>query len=202
VAPRVCPGCPVEAGVADRDRRFPACELCRWPAVNVGAVHAWRCVACRHWNEHGDRRPRVAAVALRLGHIGGVARGLPAVVLAYGYLADRGEVWRDVLGSRQDTALRGFVESSCLLATGLPCYVRGQCAGHEVLLVGGDKANPYPLGAAEVLRCKPRSWATRVSCTCAASAPCIHAQALYALAVGAIVARPEDGAPAREEVAA
>src|SRR5919198_862679 len=47
---RVCAGCPIVPGVPDRAIRYPTCEICRWPAVGVGPVHAWRCAFCRHWN--------------------------------------------------------------------------------------------------------------------------------------------------------
>ncbi|HZC98750.1 MAG TPA: hypothetical protein VFA46_00675 [Actinomycetes bacterium] len=193
----VCAGCPIVPGVPDRAVRYPTCEVCRWPAVDVGPVHAWRCAFCRHWNEHGDRRPRSAAVVLQLRRATDAARELVgvAIPLVFGYPTPRGtEVWRDVAGNTQGAAVRGFVESRRLRRDRRPVYVRGRVAGHHVLLVGGDRADPYPLGLAEHgadLRSVGR-WVTRVWCPCAAPPPCIHAQALYAQVVGVIEARGQE----------
>jgi hypothetical protein len=38
---RICQGCPMVAGVPDHAVRFPTCEVCRWPAIGLGPVHAW-----------------------------------------------------------------------------------------------------------------------------------------------------------------
>jgi hypothetical protein len=194
---RVCAGCPIVPGVPDRAIRYPTCEICRWPAVGVGPVHAWRCAFCRHWNEHGGRRPRSAVVVLQLRRVTRAARELVgiAIPLAFGYPAPRGvEVWRDVAGNTQGAAVQGFVESMRLRRDRPPVYVRGRVAGHQVLLVGGDRADPYPLGLAEHwadLRSVGR-WVTRVSCPCGAPAPCVHSQALYAQVVGVIEARRQE----------
>jgi hypothetical protein len=190
----LCAGCPVVPGIPDRAVRYPACEVCRWPAVRLGAVHAWRCAFCRHWNQHGSRRPRSAAVVLQLRRVTGAARELVgiAIPLVFGYpVAHGAAVWRDVAGNTQGTALRGFVESRRLRRDRRPVYVRGRVVGHHVLLVGGDRADPYPLGLAEHsadLRAVGR-WVTRASCPCGAPQPCVHAQALYAQVVGVIEAR-------------
>ena len=58
-----------------------------------------------------------------------------------------------------------FVESTRLRRDRRPVYVRGRVTGHQVLLVGGDRADPYPLGLAEHwadLRSVGR-WVTRAS---------------------------------------
>ena len=52
----VCEGCPTVPGVPDHAMRYPTGEVCRWPAVGIGQVHAWHCRFCRHWNEHGTGR--------------------------------------------------------------------------------------------------------------------------------------------------
>jgi ribosomal protein L37AE/L43A len=193
----VCAGCPIVPGVPDRAMRYPTCEVCRWPAVDVGPVHAWRCAFCRHWNEHGSRRPRSAAVVLQLRRVTQAAHELVgiAIPLVFGYPTPPGtEVWRDVAGNTQSAALRGFVESMRLRRDRRPVYVRGRVAGHHVLLVGGDRSDPYPLGLAEHwadLRSVGR-WVTRVSCPCGAPSPCVHAQALYAQVVGVLEARRQD----------
>jgi hypothetical protein len=193
----VCAGCPIVPGVPDRAIRYPTCELCRWPAVGVGPVHAWRCSFCRHWNEHGSRRPRCAAVVLQLRRVSDAARELVgiAIPLVFGYPSPRGaKVWRDAAGNSQGAAVRGFVESRRLRRDRRPLYVRGRVVGHQVLLVGGDRADPYPLGLAEHsadLRSVGR-WVTRVCCPCAQAPPCVHAQALYAQVVGVIEVRRQE----------
>ena len=190
----VCAGCPIVPGVPDRAILFPTCEVCRWPAVDAGPVHAWRCSFCRHWNEHGSSRPRSAAVMLQLRRVSAAAHELvgTALPLTFGYpTPPGGEVWRDVAGNTQGAAVRGFVESTRLRRDRRPVYVRGRVAGHHVLLVGGDRADPYPLGLAEHwadLRSVGR-WVTRVTCPCGTAAPCIHAQALYTQVVGVLEAR-------------
>ena len=193
----ICPGCPVIPGVPDHAMRYPTCEVCRWPAVDLGPVHAWHCMFCRHWNEHGGARPRSAAVVLQLRRVSQPARELKplAIPLVFGYSAPHDvEVWRDVAGNTQGAALRGFVESRRLRMAERPLYVRGLVRGHQVLLVGGDGSDPYPLGLAEHwadLRSVGR-WATRVACPCGQEPPCVHAQALYAQVVGVIEARRHD----------
>jgi len=193
----VCAGCPIIPGVPDRAILYPTCEVCRWPAVDAGPVHAWRCAFCRHCNEHGGRRPRTAAVMLQLRCVSAAGRELvgTAIPLVFGYIAPGDTaVWRDVAGNTQGAAVRGFVESRRLRRDQRPVYVRGRVAGHHVLLVGGDRADPYPLGLAEHwadLRSVGR-WVTRVSCPCGAAPPCLHAQALYAQVVGVIEARRQE----------
>jgi hypothetical protein len=198
----ICPGCPMVPGVPDHAMRYPTCEVCRWPAVGIGRVHAWHCSFCRHWNEHGSSRPRSAAVMLQLSRVSEPARELKplAIPLVFGYSAPRdAEVWRDAAGNTQGAAVRGFVESRRLRRSERPLYVRGAVRRHLVLLVGGDGSDPYPLGLAEHwadLR-SVRRWATRVACPCGQAPPCVHAQALYAQVVGMIEARrrppgPED----------
>src|SRR6266540_3446482 len=77
----ICPGCPMVPGVPDHAMRYPACEVCRWPAVGLGQVHAWHCRFCRHWNEHGSARPRSAAVVLQLSRVSRPARELVALAI-------------------------------------------------------------------------------------------------------------------------
>ena len=198
----ICPGCPMVPGVPDHAMRYPACEVCRWPAVGLGQVHAWHCRFCRHWNEHGSARPRSAAVVLQLRRVSRPARELVGLAIprVFGYSTPQGaEVWRDVAGNTQGAAVRGFVESRRLRRSERPLYVRGTVRRHPVLLVGGDGSDPYPLGLAEhwaELRSVGR-WVTRVACPCGQEPPCIHAQALYAQVVGVIEGRrrppePED----------
>jgi hypothetical protein len=193
----LCAGCPIVPGVPDRATLFPTCEICRWPAVAAGPVHAWRCSFCRHWNQHGSSRPRSAAVVLQLRRVSDAARELVgiAIPLVFGYPSPRGaQVWRDVAGNTQGAAVRGFAESMRLRRDRRPVYVRGRVAGHHVLLVGGDRADPYPLGLAEHwadLRSVGR-WVTRVSCPCGTPAPCVHAQALYAQVVGVLEVRRQE----------
>src|SRR6266545_3335630 len=148
----ICPGCPMVPGVPDHAMRYPACEVCRWPAVGLGQVHAWHCRFCRHWNEHGSARPRSAAVVLQLSRGSRPARELVALAipLVFGYPTPQNvEVWRDAAGNTQGAAVRGFVESRRLRRSERPLYVRGTVRRHPVLLVGGDGSDPYPLGLAE-----------------------------------------------------
>jgi hypothetical protein len=243
-----CPGCPIFPHIPDRQFRFPSCELCHWPAVGAGAAHAWRCVACRHWNEHGHLRPRVAAVLLRLADLDLAALRLEVVDPRYGiYLAARAgcqpcpsKRWR----RRQAVALpsrrrgggvgggglggargadgngprgkrrggarvrgigggrgagpggptgpgrqRGAVHDR----VGRPVFARATVDGLPVLIIGGDRTFPYPLGLAENDRepCTFGSRATRIACPCDQPPPCLHGQALYAHVVTLT------GAPAR-----
>jgi len=196
----ICPGCPMVPGVPEHAMRYPTCEVCRWPAVGIGPVHAWHCSLCHHWNQHGTSRPRSAAVVLQLRRVSQPARELIALAipLVFGYAAPRGaEVWRDAAGNTQGTAVRGFVESRRLRRAERPLYVRGTVRRHPVLLVGGDGSDPYPLGLAEHwadLRSVGR-WVTRVACPCGQAPPCIHAEALYAQVVGMIEARRRPPGP-------
>jgi hypothetical protein len=75
---------------------------------------------------------------------------------------------------------------------GRPVYARATVAGLPVLIVGGDRPYPYPLGLAEddPEPCAFGSRATRIACPCAQIAPCLHGQALYAHVVAPIVAPP------------
>ncbi|SRR6266545_3247210 len=199
----VCAGCPVTPGVPDRAIRYPSCEVCRWPTVNLDREHAWRCPSCQHWNEHGSRRTYPAAVLLRLCDLSPAARALSTSVvpLVYGYPALGAGVWLDSDGY----AMRGFHERRDLReGEEAPFFVRGEVAGHLVLLVGGDRVHAYPLGLAEhegEFEHRTR-WATRVSCTCAASAPCVHAQALYGHVVSVLEARYQAARLAEREAAA
>jgi hypothetical protein len=200
-----CPGCPIFPHIPDRQFCFPSCELCHWPAIDVGLAHAWRCASCRHWNEHGHLRPRVAAVLLRLADVDPVARRLEVVDPRYGvYLATRAacqpcqpRTWRRtravaLTGRRRSRGARGAgprsstgpgrQRSAAHDRAGRPIFARATVAGLPVLIVGGDRPYPYPLGLAEDDRepCAFGSRATRIACPCDQPPPCLHGQALYA----------------------
>jgi hypothetical protein len=209
-----CPGCPIFPYIPDRQFRFPSCELCPWPAVGAGAAHAWRCAACRHWNEHGHLRPRVAAVLLRLADLDPAAHRLQVVDFRYGvYLAARSASQpcppstrrrrRSVVlpGRRRGGGARGAgpggstgpgrQRSVAHDRAGRPVFARATVGGLPVLIVGGDRPYPYPLGLAEDDRepCAFGSRATRIACPCDQRPPCLHGQALYAHVV-ALTATP------------
>ncbi|HEX8860668.1 MAG TPA: hypothetical protein VGC06_16555 [Actinomycetes bacterium] len=76
---------------------------------------------------------------------------------------------------------------------GRPVFARATVDGLPVLIVGGDRTFPYPLGLAENDRelCAFGSRATRIACPCDQPPPCLHGQALYAHVVTLT------GAPAR-----
>jgi hypothetical protein len=233
-----CPGCPIFPYIPDRQFRFPSCELCHWPAVGAGAAHAWRCAACRHWNEHGHLRPRVAAVLLRFADLDPAALRLEVVDPRYGvYLAARAACqpcpskrWRRRRAVALPTRRRrgggprgqgpGGPRSARLGSArgadpshagpggptgpgrrrgavhdrfGRPVFARATVDGLPVLIVGGDRTFPYPLGLAEHDRepCAFGSRATRIACPCDQPPPCLHGQALYAHVVTLT------GAPAR-----
>jgi hypothetical protein len=199
-----CSGCPIFPHIPDNQFRFPSCELCHWPAVGVGAAHAWRCAACRHWNEHGHLRPRVAAVLLRLADLDPAARRLPVVDPRYGvYLAARPGCQpcpprarrsrvvtlrrRRRNGAARGPRPRGSTGPGRRRSVphdraGRPVFARATVAGLPVLIVGGDRPYPYPLGLAEDDRepCAFGSRATRIGCPCDQPPPCLHGQALYA----------------------
>jgi hypothetical protein len=198
-----CPGCPIYRHIPDTQFRFPSCELCHWPAIGVGSAHVWRCAYCRHWNEHGQFRPRVSAVLLRLADVEPAAYRLDVVDPRYGrYLLPRTRPspcqprapwrpgiaalagapgWPGVAG-RPD----GIGGSGRRVAgrdrAGRPVYARATVAGLPVLIIGGDRPYPYPLGLGEhdPEPCAFGSRATRIACPCAEPAPCLHGQALYA----------------------
>jgi len=239
-----CPGCPIFPHIPDGQFRFPSCELCHWPAVGAGPAHAWRCTACRHWNEHGHLRPRVAAVLLRLADLDPAALRLEIVDPRYGvYLAARAtcqpcpsNTWR----RRRAVAFRGRRRAATPRQrgpgglrgrrlgrergaepsgagpsgstgpgrhrgaahdrAGRPVFARATVDGLPVLIVGGDRTFPYPLGLAEDDRepCAFGSRATRIACPCGQPPPCLHGQALYAH----VVALAADPAERHAEVAA
>jgi hypothetical protein len=165
-----CAGCPIYPHIPDEQFRFPSCELCHWPAIGVGPTHAWRCAYCRHWNRHGELRPRVNAVLLRLAGIDPAARLLEVVDVRCGrHLFPRVRpIGRSRLAWRPDLS------------------------PPPVLIVGGDRHYPYPLGLAEhdPEPCAFGSRATRIACPCDQPAPCLHGQALYAHVVTPIAAPP------------
>jgi hypothetical protein len=221
-----CPGCPIFPHIPDGQFRFPSCELCHWPAVGAGPAHAWRCAACRHWNEHGHLRPRVAAVLLRLADLDPAALRLEVVDPRYGvYLAARAACqpcpsnsWRRRRAAafrgrrragtprhRSPGGLRGGrlgrergagpsgagpggstgpgrQRGAAHDRAGRPVFARAIVDGLPVLIIGGDRTFPYPLGLAEDDRepCAFGSRATRIACPCDQPPPCLHGQALYA----------------------
>lgn len=85
---------------------------------------------------------------------------------------------------------------------GRPVYARATVAGLPVLIVGGDRPYPHPLGLAEhdPEPCAFGSRVTRIACPCDQSPPCLHGQALYAHVVSPPAAPPP--APARPAVSA
>jgi hypothetical protein len=223
-----CPGCPIFPHIPDGQFRFPSCEICHWPAIGAGPAHAWRCVACRHWNEHGHLRPRVAAVLLRLADLDPAALRLEVGDLRYGvYLAaravcqpcpskgwrrrpavafrgrragtrgkrDRGGLRGGRLGRERGTGPSGAApggstgpgrqRGAARDRAGWPVFARATVDGLPVLIVGGDRTFPYPLGLAEDDRepCAFGSRATRIACPCDQPPPCLHGQALYARVV-------------------
>jgi hypothetical protein len=170
-AARSCPGCPVYPHIRDRDLRFPSCELCHWPAVGVGGVHVWVCALCRHRNVHGDLRPRISVALLRLAAVDPAALALEVSdVRRAHYLAPptrpgghrprihprasgpacdadglgRG---RQCPGGARRPAARTARRRAC--PGRRPVYARATVAGLPVLIVGGDRPYPHPLGGNE-----------------------------------------------------
>jgi hypothetical protein len=177
-----CQGCPIYPHIRDEEFRFPSCELCHWPAVGIGLVHAWRCAYCRHRNQHGQVRPRVAVTMLRLADLDPAAHQLEVVDVRYGhYAAGRAglalvephpagqQAHRDpdgcpgavadlLLITRESGApFRNFDSRSRELRrgppssgrAGRPVYARATAGGLPVLIVGGDRPYPHPLGLSE-----------------------------------------------------
>ncbi|HZD74053.1 MAG TPA: hypothetical protein VE776_09255 [Actinomycetota bacterium] len=188
-----CPGCPLYPHIRDRDLRFPTCELCHWPAVGVGRVHTWCCASCRHVNEHGSVRPRVSVALLRLAAVDTAALLLKVADTRCGrYLAPplRPAAQRPRIRRRADGADGGRHRPAALavrrrrprVAGGPPVYARATVAGLPVLIVGGDRPYPNPLGRNEPASGAGSlgSRATRIACPCDQPSPCLHAQALYA----------------------
>jgi hypothetical protein len=72
---------------------------------------------------------------------------------------------------------------------GRPVYARATVAGLPVLIVGGDRPYPHPLGLAEhdPEPCSFATRATRIACPCDQPPPCLHGQALYAHVVAPAV---------------
>src|SRR6266536_457891 len=208
-----CPGCPIYPHIPDGQFRFPSCELCHWPAIGVGSTHVWRCAYCRHWNQHGHLRPRVSAVLLRLADIDPAARRLAVADPRYGrYLlprtrpspCDLRSPWRPgasaLAGPSGWTGGAGRRPVAGPARAGRPVYATATVAGLPVLIIGGDRPYPYPLGLSEhdPEPCAFGSRATRIACPCDQPAPCLHGQALYAHAVTLVAAPP----PARSRRAA
>jgi hypothetical protein len=186
-----CPGCPIYPHIPDRELRFPSCELCHWPAVGVGRVHRWRCAFCRHLNEHGNLRPRVAVALLRLATLDAAALRLEVADARCGHfpapprpLAHRPRIRRRANGPPggcRRPAPR-IVRRRAPNRGGQPVYARAAVAGLPVLIIGGDRPYPHPLGGNEYAQSPGSlgSRATRIACPCDQPPPCLHAQALYA----------------------
>jgi hypothetical protein len=186
-----CPGCPLYPHIRDRDLRFPSCELCLWPAVGLGRVHVWRCTSCRHVNEHGSMRPRVSVALLCLATVDPTALLLEVADARCGrYLAPppriahRPRIHRRVggPGSGRTRPASRMVRLRPSPSGGRPVYARATVAGLPVLIVGGDRPYPHPLGRNEHAS-GPGSLgnrATRIACPCDQPSPCLHGQALYA----------------------
>jgi hypothetical protein len=204
-----CRGCPIYPHIRDEEFRFPSCELCRWPAIGIGPVHAWRCAYCRHRNEHGQVRPRIAVAMLRLADLDSAALLLDVVDVRYGrYAVERAWLapFQPRLATRPaanvhdahgvDGASHGTHGTHVIHRArshhlspreraSRPVYARGIVDGVPVLIVGGDRPYPHPIGLAEHDP-EPRSFssrATRIACACDQPPPCLHAQALYAQVV-------------------
>jgi hypothetical protein len=200
-----CPGCPIYPHIPDGQFRFPSCELCHWPAIGVGSTHVWRCAYCRHRNQHGHLRPRVSAVLLRLADIDPAARRLAVIDPRYGrYLlpqtrpspCDLRTPWRPgasaLAGPPGWTGGAGRRPVAGSGHGGRPVYARATVAGLPVLIIGGDRPYPYPLGLSEhdPEPCAFGSRATRIACPCDQPAPCLHGQALYAHVVTLVATPP------------
>ncbi len=199
-----CPGCPIYPHIPDEEFRFPSCELCHWPAVGIGPVHAWRCAYCRHLNAHGGVRPRVTTAMLRLADIGTAARRLEVDDPLYGrYLVPRPRLGpcqlRPPIRPQHAATRCGGPHAGVFRhrfpprdRTGRPVYARATVAGLPVLIVGGDRPYPHPLGLIEhdSEPCSLGSRATRIACPCDQPSPCLHGQALYAHVVSLPSARP------------
>ena len=190
----LCPGCPVYPHIPDEEFHFPSCELCHWPAIGVGPVHIWRCAYCRHRNEHGGVRPRVTTALLRLADVGTAARRLEVADPLYGhYLIARprpgpcqprppGRTQRAVTRSSGPHARVVRHRVPPRARAGRPVYARATVGGLPVLIVGGDRPYPHPLGLIEhdSEPCSLGSRATRIACPCDQPSPCLRGQALYA----------------------
>lgn len=191
-----CPGCPIYAHIPDSQFRFPSCELCHWPAIGVGSTHVWRCAYCRHRNEHGLLRPRVIAALLLLADIDPAARQLDVVDPRYGrYPTPRARLsprQPHIPGRIGTSAPRGSRRGAAPDRAGQPVYARATVAGLPVLIVGGDRPYPHPLGLAEhdPEPCAFGSRVTRIACPCEQPPPCLHGQALYAHVVSPAVVAP------------
>jgi len=187
-----CPGCPIYPHIPDRELRFPSCELCHWPAIGVGRVHRWSCAFCRHVNEHGSLRPRVSVALLRLASVDATALRLEVADARYGYyLASppRWAAYRPRIHRRANRPVSGcrrpaprMVRRRAPAGNRQPVYARATVAGLPVLIIGGDRPYPHPLGGNEPAPgfSSLGSRATRIACPCDQPPPCLHAQALYA----------------------
>jgi hypothetical protein len=195
-----CPGCPLYPHIRDRDLRFPSCELCHWPAVGLGRAHIWRCASCRHVNEHGSVRPRVSVTLLRLATVDAAALRLGVADARCGRFAaqlrittqQRPRIHRRVGGpggghSRPPSRI---AYRRPRVAGGPPVYARATVAGLPVLIVGGDRPFPHPLGGNETAAGSLGSRATRIACPCDQPPPCLHGQALYAHIVSRVPPAP------------
>jgi hypothetical protein len=206
-----CPGCPIYPHIRDEEFRFPSCELCHWPAIGTGEVHVWRCVYCRHVNEHGRCRPRISVALIRLAHLDPAAQRLQIVDARYGYYA-AGAAGLAIVQPRPTAPFRGLDLRASAVGDllfiwrelgapfrvldapphrrgpspsargGRPVFARATVAELPVLIVGGDRPYPHPLGLAELdpEPCSFSTRATRIACPCDQPPPCLHAQALYA----------------------
>ncbi len=180
------------SGLPARDLRFPSCELCHWPAVGVGRTHVWRCASCRHVNEHGSMRPLLSVALLRLATVDAAALRLEVADTRYGHVlapplrpvAQRPRIRPRAnapgIGSRRPAPR--MVRRRVRVGRGRPVYARAAVGGLPVLIIGGDRPYPRPLGANEPPpgRGSLGSRATRIACPCRQPSPCVHAQALYA----------------------
>jgi len=155
-------------------------------------------------NEHGSLRPRISVALLRLAAVDAAALRLRVADVRcgrYPSVPRRPAAHRPRIhprsngpGGHQRAAAR--LVRDRVRAGGQPVYARATVAGLPVLIVGGDRPYPHPLGGNEPapspgsLSSRP----TRIACPCDQASPCLHAQALYAHVVSRVPRLPP-GAP-------
>src|SRR6266536_2102142 len=195
-----CPGCPIYPHIPDEEFRFPSCELCHWPAVGIGPVHAWRCAYCRHLNAHGGVRPRVTTAMLRLADIGTAARRLEVDDPLYGrYLVPRPRLGpcqlRPPIRPQHAATRCGGPHAGVFRhrfpprdRTGRPVYARATVAGLPVLIGRGGRAGrhePAGPGAVGATRNVSRSQATWLTTSAPMGMPAAASADQYAPATPA-----------------
>jgi hypothetical protein len=136
-------------------------------------------------------RPRVSVTLLRLATVDAAARRLDVADVRCGRFAtqlritaQRPRIHRRVAGpgGGHSHPPSRIVYRRPRAAGGPPVYARATVAGLPVLIVGGDRPFPHPLGGNEAAAAPGSlgSRATRIACPCDQPPPCLHGQALYA----------------------